>query len=227
MSNALGVLFLAAIGVAISPVPIVAVILALFSRHPRRNGLLFLAGWVFGVVIMVGIVLLLPGDMDVKTGGLLATASATIKLIIGLLFIVIAFAVRHQGVKGGEERPLPAWTSRIEGLSAVQSLLLAVGLAVINPKNLVISLAVVLAIAESGLELQQVRLALLLYVLISSAAIATPVFYRVLAGKQADRQLQHWKVWLVDNNSTIMFVLLLVMGAVLFGRGLGAILQQQ
>ena len=38
-----------AIGVAISPVPIIAVILMLFSAKAKRNGLAFLLGWLGGL----------------------------------------------------------------------------------------------------------------------------------------------------------------------------------
>ena len=37
-----------AVGVAISPVPIIAVILMLFSQRARVNGPVFLLGWVSG-----------------------------------------------------------------------------------------------------------------------------------------------------------------------------------
>ena len=38
-----------AIGIAISPVPIIAVILILFSTRARVNGPAFLLGWVVGI----------------------------------------------------------------------------------------------------------------------------------------------------------------------------------
>jgi Sap, sulfolipid-1-addressing protein len=40
-----------AVGVAISPVPIIAVILMLFSQRARVNGPLFLLGWVLALAI--------------------------------------------------------------------------------------------------------------------------------------------------------------------------------
>ncbi len=45
-----------AIGVAISPVPIIAVILMLFSERARVNGPLFLLGWVTALTIVSGVV---------------------------------------------------------------------------------------------------------------------------------------------------------------------------
>ena len=42
----------AAVAVTLSPVPIMAVILALFGQHPRQNGLSFLVGWVAGLAAL-------------------------------------------------------------------------------------------------------------------------------------------------------------------------------
>jgi hypothetical protein len=53
-----------AVRVAISPVPIIAVILVLFSARARVNGPAFLAGWVLvmGVLFLVfGVVLFSQG----------------------------------------------------------------------------------------------------------------------------------------------------------------------
>ena len=47
-----------AIGVAISPVPIIAVILMLFSKRARSNGIAFLVGWVVALVVVGSIVLI-------------------------------------------------------------------------------------------------------------------------------------------------------------------------
>jgi hypothetical protein len=190
MASTLGHIFACAIDVAVSPVPIVAVILTLFSRHARRNGLLFLAGWVLGLIVMTTIVLLLPDSFERNPRGFLASISSVFQLAIGLLFVVIAFAIWRGRPAPGEERPLPSWTARIDGFSAVQAL----------------------------------ALALALFWTLGSLAIAAPVFYHLIAGNQAEQHLQDWKTWLTHNNATNMFVLLLVVGTVLAGRGLGGLL---
>ena len=60
MASEFGDVFIAAIAAAISPVPIIAVILILFSDHSLRKGILYLLGWVIGMLICIGAVLVLP-----------------------------------------------------------------------------------------------------------------------------------------------------------------------
>ena len=50
MGAAIGAILAAAVGVAISPVPIIAVILMLFSGAATRNSLSFLVGWIIGLL---------------------------------------------------------------------------------------------------------------------------------------------------------------------------------
>ncbi len=47
-----------AIGIAISPIPIIAIVLILFSDRARVNGPTFLAGWVIGLSVVSAVVYL-------------------------------------------------------------------------------------------------------------------------------------------------------------------------
>ena len=64
LGEAIGDLLPAAVGVALSPIPIVAVILMLGTPRARANGPAFAAGWVAGLVTVGVIVLLVAGDAD-------------------------------------------------------------------------------------------------------------------------------------------------------------------
>ena len=69
-----------AVGVAISPVPIIAVILMLFSARARVNGPVFLAGWVIGLAVVSGVVYALADASDVATD---STASDSVSSLPG------------------------------------------------------------------------------------------------------------------------------------------------
>jgi hypothetical protein len=48
--------------------------------------------------------------------------------------------------------------------------------------------------------------------------------YYLFAGQSAEKMLNSWKAWLVANNATVMFILLLVLGMLLLGQGLGGLI---
>ena len=68
MAQAVGAVLAFAVGVGISPVPIIAVILMLFSKRARVNGPLFAVGWVVGLAVVVTVSYLLAGSLDVGRG---------------------------------------------------------------------------------------------------------------------------------------------------------------
>jgi hypothetical protein len=212
-----------AVGVALSPVPVTAVILTLFSRHPRRNGLVFLAGWVSGLVVIAAFCVLLAIVSSPIERATQFRAAAGIRLLFGIFFVLLAFWQWRRRPRAGEERPLPAWTARIETITAVQALLLALGLCIINPKNFALTLAVTLSITEVEFLPRQTWLDLWIYILLGSVSIAIPVLYRVLAGARADSQLTATKRWLMANNTIVVVAVFLLIGIMLVGKGLQGI----
>src|SRR3954454_5884751 len=79
-----------AVGVAISPVPIVAVTLMLFSQRARVNGPAFLLGWVLAVAVVSGLAYTLADQGDAATSSTTADTIAWGKIVIGVLFLVLA-----------------------------------------------------------------------------------------------------------------------------------------
>ena len=224
MENALGSILPQAIGVAISPIPIIAVILMLFSKRARSNGTAFLVGWVLALVAVGSIVLVLANLGKISTGGTPSTLAYVFKLLLGLSFLFMALRQWRGHPKEGEEPHMPRWMETIDKFTAVKAFGLAVLLAGVNPKNLALTLAAALSIAQSGLIGAQPWIVLAVFVIIASLTVAVPVLYYLFAGQSADKVLNSWKAWLMANNATVMFILLLVLGMLLLGQGLGGLI---
>jgi hypothetical protein len=107
MGSVIGSILPQAIGVAISPLPIIAVILMLFSKRARSNGLAFLAGWVLALAIVGGVVLALANAGKVSAGGTPSTSSYVIHLLLGLLFLFLAARNWQKRPQEGETPEMP------------------------------------------------------------------------------------------------------------------------
>ena len=81
-----------AVGVAISPVPIIAVTLMLFSQRARVNGPVFLLGWVVALAIVSGVVYALADQGDAATDSTTSVAIAWGKIVFGVLFLGLLLA---------------------------------------------------------------------------------------------------------------------------------------
>jgi threonine/homoserine/homoserine lactone efflux protein len=209
-----------AIGVAISPLSIIAVILVLFSARARVNGLVFTAGWVVGVALVSTVIYLLADAGDVGSGGSASDTSYWLKLVGGILLVLLAFRDwRKRSVKD-EAVDQPKWMSAIDTLTPVKTGGLAFLLAVANPKNLALSLAAGASLAQAGVSGGEAAVGLIVFVVVASLTIGVPVVFYLVGGHRASHVLDGWRTWLSLHNTAVMAVLFVVFGAVLFSQGL-------
>ncbi len=224
LTSVIGDMLPQAVAVAISPVPIIAVILMLFSARARSNGIAFVVGWVGALTVVGSVVLLAAQAGRVSAGGEETSASYVIKALFGLLFLALAVKQWRGRPAPGEEPVMPKWMATIDSFSAGKSFGIAALLAGVNPKNLGLTVAAALTIAQAGLPGSQQWVALGIFVLIGSVTVLVPVLYYVLAGDSATKTLDSWKAWLVVNNGAVMAVLFAVFAAKLLGDGIGGLL---
>ena len=219
MGEAIGQALPFAVGVALSPVPIIAVILILFTPKARTNSISFLFGWMLGLAVVGGIVLFLGDIATGDSGGQTAT-SGVIKLVLGLLLLLLAVHNWRSRPENSEEAQMPKWMSALDNFNAVKSAGIAFLLSGLNPKNLLLTAGATIAIATSGLSSGNKGVALAVYILIASITVAAPVLTYLIMGEKADAGLTSLKDWLGTNNAAVMAVLFLVFGAKLLGDGI-------
>jgi len=219
VGEAIGVVLPFAVGVAISPVPIIAVILVLFSARARVNGPVFLIGWVVGVAVVSVAVYLLSDASDASTDDTASDTVSTTKLLFGVLLLVLA--VRHfRAQRRAEAKTEPKWMASIDSLTPVKAGGLGALLSGVNPKNLALSVAAGATLAQIGATGGEAVVGLLVYIIIASLSIAVPVGFYLLGGNRAAAVLDGWKGWLSTHNDAVMGMLFLVFGVVLLGQGL-------
>ena len=164
MGAAVGDILANAVGVAISPVPIISVILMLFTARAAANSLSFLVGWVVGLLVAGAIVLAL--GLEASDGGE-STTSGWIKIVIGALFVVLAGKQWSGRPKGDEEPVMPGWMAGLADFTAVKALGLGFVLSALNPKNLGLTIAAMAKVTSAGLSTGEEIGVLVVFVLIA------------------------------------------------------------
>ena len=224
MGHAIGEMLPLAIGIAISPLPIIAVILILTTAQARTNGLAFLGGWLFGLAVVAVVVLVVTDAADAATSSDSSRIVNVIKLVLGLLLLFLAWRKLRRRPRPGEEAPMPKWMSALDRFTPGRSLAVGALLAGPKPKNLILNAAAAAGIAQSGIGAVQQTAVLILLILISSVGIIAPVaVYFVMGEEKSARVLGGWKTWLAANNGAVMTVLFVVFGFVLVGKGIGGL----
>lgn len=223
MGHVIGDILPSAIGIAISPVPIIAVILMLFSARARQNGPAFLGGWLIGVTGVLVVVIAVTGIAGASSGGP-STLAALIQLALGVLLLVMAWLQLRKRPAPGQAAEPPKWMSAVDGMEPTQALVMGVVLSAANPKNLMLGAAAAISIGKAALDVGPLLVVIVVFVLIASISIIVPVAYYLAGGDGAKRTMDGWKSWLEANNATVMTVLLLVIGVAVAGKGLGALI---
>ena len=224
MITVLGATLPIAVGIALSPFPIVAVILMLFTKKARTNSLAFGAGWILGLGVVGFIVLALVNAGRVTLGeSTESMLSGIVKLLLALVLFVAGIRQWKNRPQEGEEPEIPKWMEAIDDFTVGKSIGMAFILSGINPKNLALNLSASVVIADSGLASGEQALTMVIFILIASITIFVPVIYYLIAGAKAEKLLNTWKAWLIANDATVMAVLFVVFGFKLLGDGLAVL----
>lgn len=220
MAQGISAVLVFAVGVAISPVPIIAVILMLFSQRARVNGPVFLFGWSVALAVASGVSYVLAVQGNASTSSAAAETIAWGKIVFGVLLLLLAARNWRQRPALGVVPEPPKWMVGIDGLAPGKALGLGLLFAGVNPKNLMLALAAGTALAELGLSTSEAVWSLVVFVVIASLTIAGPVIYYLVGGETAKSRLDDLKNWLAVHNNAVMAVLFLVFGFDLVAKGL-------
>ena len=217
MGQAIGQVLSFGIGVALSPVPIIAVVLMLATPRGRTSGPAFLLGWVIGLGTVGTIVLLVSSGVSASSDGGPATWVSILKIVLGLLLLALA-AKQYRGRPRGDAEPeLPAWMKSIDTFTPAKTTGMGLLLSAVNPKNLLLTVGAAAAVAQTGASTVDQAVALAVFVLVGTLGVGAPIAIYFLMAERATKVLQELHDWMARENATIMAVICLIIGAKLIG----------
>ena len=213
-----------AVGIAISPVPIITVILMLFTPRPRSNGAGFVLGWFLGIGIPALVIFVLdrvinPGNDPTPPSRI---ASVT-RIVLGFLLIMVASWNWLHRNKADDENKKPLLMRVVDSITPWKAILLGFLFAdVTNPKNLALTVAGCLAIIGGHLSAHENAIALIFFTGLASLGVALPVLLFMSGGDAAKQTVEQWRQWLMRHKKGVMAALFFVFGLALLIRGFGA-----
>jgi threonine/homoserine/homoserine lactone efflux protein len=223
MGKAIGEILPYAVAASITVSAIIGIILMLVTPKAKTNGPAFAVGYVLGFALVGTIVIALAGGKDYSSGSGPTQTVSIIKLLLGLLLLIAAVRQWRGRPREGETPKMPKWMAAIDSFTAGKSFGLGVLLSAVNPKNLAMSLATGLAIAQAKIPTGQEAVVLIIYIVIGASTVLAPVAVYFAMGDRAAAILGGWRKWLEQNNAVVTAVVLLVIAAVLIGNGIAGL----
>jgi len=223
MGEAIGQSLPLAFGVALSPVPIIAVVLMLTTQRARSNGPAFVLGWLVGLGLVGALVLLLADPAGASDEGQPATWVSWLELLLGVLLLLVAVRQFRGRPHDGEGAPLPKWMGAIDRFTTGKAVGGGAALAGANPKNLLLAVGGAAAIAGTGIPGGQQAVAYAVFAVIGTLGVGVPVVLYFAMGKRSEELLGGLKDWMGQHNAVIMAVLCGVIAMKLVGDALGGL----
>ena len=209
-----------AVGVAISPIPIAAIILLLMTKRGAGNGWAFVVGWILGLILLVGGLMFFIESIEKRRVGEPGLGLPILRIVFGLFLLLVALRSWRRRPRPGEDPGVPRWMETLDRFTFVKSLIMGALLVSLNLKNLPISISAAVLLARHHSAHESVALSFLIFTLIATIGVTTPVVVARLGGEKADRILQNWKRWLRIHNPSIMAGLFLILGSISLIKGL-------
>ncbi|MGW1246196.1 GAP family protein [Streptomyces sp. NPDC002535] len=212
----------AALAVALSPFPLIAIVVILSGVRGRRNGLLFTAGWVTGLASTATLVAVLFGTAD-DPGSTSSAIADWGRVLAGGTLIALGVRKWWKRPRNEEQAEPPRWMASLDDATAGRALLLGALLSGANPKNLVLTASATASIVEAGAHDVDLAVAVVLFVLIASCTVLGAVGLRLAGGQRSVTLLDSVRQFMVTNSTVITVIVLLLLGASVLGDGLSGL----
>ena len=219
--HAIGEVLAFGVGVALSPLAVVAVVVMLVAPGGAQTAWAFVAGWVISLSLVSTAVLLLADGGDASTSGEPATWVSAVKIVLGVLLVL--FALRQWRGRGEAENEAPAWMRKLDNMTVAKAFGLAALFNVVKPKNLLLAIGAGVAVAQVGASSTGQTVGIAAFVTIATAGPGIPLAIHVAMPKRGRGVLLALRDWMVRENAIIIAVVSLIIAAKLIGDALVAL----
>ncbi|GAA0999907.1 GAP family protein [Subtercola frigoramans] len=219
MAGVIGHILPLALAVALSSIPIIAVILILLSPTPPAVGIAFMIGFTAGVFLVVSVLSVGFRLIPQPTASNPPFWQGLVEILAGIVLTVYASISWYRASKSDMDPSLPKWMSALNHLNLFSAVGVGFALA-FRPKNLLLSIAAGVEIGSAGLGVAESLIPLGIFTVVGVCTVAGPVVGYTLLGKKMEDTLNATREWVVRNNHSVTSVVLIMAGVVILGAGI-------
>ncbi|PZG19941.1 GAP family protein [Nonomuraea aridisoli] len=211
------------LGLIVSPFPVVAVVALLISANGRAKALVFEATWLIMSWVVLLVLIALLGAVGV-TGHARPDWVGWISVIIGVFLFLMVFAGIRRAArrKQGKDPEVPRWIAAMDTMTPPKIVGVAAMLIVVNPVNLASLAGGAIAASHEPLPFGRQLILAAVFVVIGSLGVLAP--YATALSGGGEQRLQRMRGWLIQHNSALTLLLVLVFAVLFLAKGLRALL---
>ena len=205
-----------ALGILLSPFPVIPVLFTLLRPRPRQSSRGHAVGWCCGIAF--------PTEICVLISVFITTMESTphwlswTVILLGLALLLLAiqrWSVRHK------PKPLPGWMTALETTPPAKAFGLGFLFSIVSSPVFLIGAG--LTIGTASQSAAKDALDVLNFTVIASGLVILPVVLYLIAGKSVASALLASKQWLERNYATVSTVIFFVFGVLILMKGIGSL----
>lgn len=211
----------AAFGIAVSPIPAIAVAALLGTDRPLRAASTFVAGQAIGIFAVVAIVVAASAE---TLGNSLHSALALLQL--GIAAILALLLIAH--LRRGRDRPASSRVlGALDGVVVRPGVALGSGVAMVgvNPKNLALALAGAAAIVDRDATWQVNAVTVVAFTAVASSVLIAEVLAYRLAPRRSAALLARGRAIVLRHERGVVTAVLLGLALIFVTLGLATLLR--
>lgn len=227
-----------ALGIVLSPLAIMALVAVLLSRRARVTGVFFALGWALGIAIGLGASYAVLGLFDLRERSTPPGWVSALRLVFALVLLLgavyiyrrgrsraLAMARAHTPTDVAEAAPqLPGWLRSVEHFTPSRSLLLGLGIFILNPVDLSCAIIAALDVRLAGFGGGADAAILITFGLVGVLPIFVPVLILLVRGDRATPVLASIRTWIASHTSVLNAALVLVIALLQAQKAVSAFL---
>jgi hypothetical protein len=207
-----------AVATAVSPLPLLALLVVLLTQRAVPNGLAFALGWAAALLAVATLTLAVLGaDAGFDGSGAVVRA---LEVVVGVGLVALAARQWVRRPRGAARQVEPRWLAVADRCTPRRAFALGGALVLVNPKNLALTVAAAGAVAGTSGTSRDRLWAVVLFAVLGTAGLAVPLGLRVTLGPRAAGTLGGWRRWLVVHGTPAGCVVVALIGVLLGARGL-------
>lgn len=221
MARTIADVMMLSLGVAFSPLPVIAVIALLLSHRARSAGLGFTGGWLGGIAAAVSAAMVFALNSERLGLDALQRAVAVIGVVLGAVFVATGAVVWFRRPSGAQTSR-PPWLAALDEMSVARAVLTGAALAAVNPKNLLACISAGLLLGWSGMPHELIVVSAAAFSLIAASTVLVPMLMFLIVGRAAGDRLARGRDWLIRHHGSVLALVMVAIGLLFVVRGVSA-----
>ena len=206
-----------ALGIALSPAPLLAVGVMLLADRATRAALGLLAGWFVSIGVLTAAATALAGGVSPSSSA--ARASYAVQLGFGVALLIIAARQWRIRPKRETASTLPGWISSAASFGPRRAAALGVILVVANPKVVPLCLAAGRTIGQDASAAAGQAWTVCAFTVAAACTVIAPTVAQLTVGPKMQPALLKLQAWLIRRHTPVVVTTLIVVGVLLIATG--------